>query len=352
MKRIGWLVCALFVLVLVLLFSSCGVRRAIGTEAEIVSADGFVIEGTSLSLTLPKGTESYSFEGKIEVSTGATWQISTDPNGMGYSLMKTVSIHEGDNIFYLFVFSEDGKTVIRYTALIVCEADWYVVKDGIITGVTEAFRAYAENICIPSEVNGEKITGIGGSAFHGCNKLSSIVVPEGITSIGNGAFADCSGLTSVTWNATDCSFVPRSRDDESDIFYDCTNLTTIKFGDTVKTIPAYVFSRCCWLTSVTISEGVTDIGKSAFYGCVRLASIIIPDSVKRIGPCAFERCGELTAVTIGSGVTSIEIKAFYCCSDSIVFTYHGTKAEWETVEKESGGDFDSYVVRCIDGEYN
>ena len=52
------------------------------------------------------------------------------------------------------------------------------------------------------------------------------------------------------------------------------------------------------MTSVTIPEGVTNIGDVAFLDCVGLKSVTIPSSVKKIEEHAFGRCGELTEVTM------------------------------------------------------
>jgi hypothetical protein len=41
------------------------------------------------------------------------------------------------------------------------------------------------------------VTSIGGSAFSGCNSLTSITIGSGVTSIGNVAFKDCENLMTV-----------------------------------------------------------------------------------------------------------------------------------------------------------
>ena len=68
------------------------------------------------------------------------------------------------------------------------------------------------------------------------------------------------------------------------------------------------------LTSVTIPEGVTTIGRHAFAGCSSITSVTIPEGVTTIGDLAFKGCTSLTSVTIPEGVTSIGEGAFYGCS--------------------------------------
>ena len=63
------------------------------------------------------------------------------------------------------------------------------------------------------------------------------------------------------------------------------------------------------LTSVTITNGVRNIGRQAFTNN-QLTSITIPDSVTTIGSGAFER-NPLTSVTIPDSVTSIGFRAFW-----------------------------------------
>ena len=54
-----------------------------------------------------------------------------------------------------------------------------------------------------------------------------------------------------------------------------------------------MFNTCCSLSSITIPDGVTSIGKNAFYGCNSLASITIPDGVTSIGDYAFTNCSSV-----------------------------------------------------------
>ncbi len=89
---------------------------------------------------------------------------------------------------------------------------------------------------------------------------------------------------------------------------------TVRIGNGVTSIGAYVFYYCNQLTAVTIPSSVTAINYGAFAGCTSLAEIEIPDSVTVIGDSAFSRCTSLTEIVIPSGVTSIGTRAFNACS--------------------------------------
>ena len=56
-----------------------------------------------------------------------------------------------------------------------------------------------------------------------------------------------------------------------------------------------------FLTSVTISEGVVEIGDKAFRGCWNLTEAAIPASVRKIGSGAFSDCEHLTAIRVEAG---------------------------------------------------
>ena len=97
-------------------------------------------------------------------------------------------------------------------------------------------------------------------------------------------------------------------------FEDCSSLTSVTIGSSVTSIGKCAFYKCSSLTSVTIPNSVTSIGYGAFQYCSGLTSVTIPNSVTSIGEHAFYACSGLTSLTIGSSVTSIGKEAFYGCS--------------------------------------
>ena len=92
-----------------------------------------------------------------------------------------------------------------------------------------------------------------------------------------------------------------------------SEITSVKFSDTITSISANAFSGFSSITSITIPESVTQIGNNAFSGCSNLSGkVVIPKGVKSIGTSAFYSCNitELEFKSEGA-LTSIETNAFF-----------------------------------------
>lgn len=68
------------------------------------------------------------------------------------------------------------------------------------------------------------------------------------------------------------------------------------------------------IISITLPDGLLEIGAVAFSGCTNLESINIPDTVTTIGTAAFGNCSSLTSVTIPASVTELGMLLFTGCS--------------------------------------
>ena len=174
---------------------------------------------------------------------------------------------------------------------------------------------YSQRSSIKRVELGSGVTSIGNYAFYYCSSLTSVTIPEGVRSIGYYAFSGCSSLTTVTLpeGVTSIGYYA---------FSGCNGLITAgpigggynyEFGWS-STIPAYAFSGCSCLTSVTIPEGVTSIGDNAFCNCGSLTSITIPEGVTSIGSYAFEYCSGLTSVSLPTSLRRINYGTFSGCS--------------------------------------
>ena len=114
-------------------------------------------------------------------------------------------------------------------------------------------------------------------------------------------------------------------------------ITSVSLLDGITNIGYSAFSGCSSLASITIPNSVTSIGNNAFYGCDALTSITIPNSVTSIGGSAFSWCYSLTSITIGNSVTSIGGGAFAWSTHLTTVNYTGDVASWCDIYFEDNG---------------
>ena len=137
-------------------------------------------------------------------------------------------------------------------------------------------------------------------------EIKKLVVKSGITSIGDYAFASCANLTSATLADTVTSIGKGA--------FTSTGLTSITIPSKVTSIGVSAFEYCTKLTSVTLPAKLTAVQNRSFFWCTALKSVNIPVGVTSIGVSAFEACKAMTSVTIPAGVTAINANAFKDCA--------------------------------------
>lgn len=84
------------------------VDNADAKGCSILSATGFEIDGLTLSIVVPNSKNSMNLTELITVSPWATWEVYSDKQGINKIKLKSVSLKEGDNVFYVFVKSGMG----------------------------------------------------------------------------------------------------------------------------------------------------------------------------------------------------------------------------------------------------
>ena len=216
------------------------------------------------------------------------------------------------------------------------EAVHLVISPGITSIGDNAFSSYSsitslgrigftalETISIP-----DSVTSIGSNAFYGCESLPSISIPDSVTSIGSMAFAGCSALEEVEMSSNLQelgNFAFQNADSLEEItlprsltqlgkgaFQGCDALRTVTIqGGT--DIPERAFESSA-LTTITLGEGVTTIGKQAFANCKNLTGIRLPDTVTWMEEEAFQGCTSLTEVELSPNAMHIPEKAFQNCT--------------------------------------
>ena len=101
-------------------------------------------------------------------------------------------------------------------------------------------------------------------------------------------------------------------------FDNCDKLYDITLPSSVRTIEESAFTYCYNLKNVSLNEGLETIGYQAFYNCCNaLTSITLPSTLKSIGYEAFRYCTKLKTIRIPDGVTSIDRGLFGGCSSLV-----------------------------------
>ena len=249
---------------------------------------------------------------------------------------------------------------------------------------------YAKNLYLNGEpvtelVIPDGVTEIKSYAFYNCESITSITVPYSVTNIGTNAFQGCKNLKNVL-NFSSLVFTKGNSYIGGYISYYADNVVNAPNGavagdfvfstvDGVNTLVAYlgdateivlpedyngecygigesVFSGRTDLTSITLPQNITSIGKKAFSGCTNLAHVnisdlsawcnisfgdayanplyyaknlylngepvtelVIPDGVTEIKSYAFYNCESITSITVPYSVTNIGTYAFQGCKN-------------------------------------
>ena len=194
-----------------------------------------------------------------------------------------------------------------------------VIPNTIISIGNYAFRNCTglTSVTIP---NGVKI--IGDFAFDGCSGLTSISIPNSVTRIGNAALWGCTGLTSIP--------IPNSVTYIGyKAFENCTSLNSITIPESVTTIGEYAFRNCYALKKVVVPNIAAWCGISfdnytanpLAIAChlfsdetTEINDLVIPNGVS-IKNFVFSGCRGLTSITIPESVTSIGKESFTNCTN-------------------------------------
>ena len=237
-------------------------------------------------------------------------------------------------------------------------AEWeYVIENGETSIIRYIGTATVADI--PSALENKPVTYIYEGCFQGNNTVTSITIPSGVKTIARGALSGCGALNKLTipfvgGTLTSDSYLgyvfgASSYSNNSSYVPSSLKILVVTGGETIAN---YAFSDCNGLTSITIPNSVTEIGRAAFQKCVSLDTLTIPfvgassnssystylgyvfgatsyssnstyvpSSLKTIvvtggvsiGKYAFYDCRNITSITIPSSVTSIGYSAFQGC---------------------------------------
>ena len=157
----------------------------------------------------------------------------------------------------------------------------------------------------------------------------------------NNVEVDISKLTGITE-------IPES------MFKDLGNLSSITLSDKISNIGNNAFSGCASLANVRFSKELTNIGEGAFSNCVSLTFIALDsDKLTTIGKNAFSSCSSLVSVILSASLTSICNDAFSSCSKLANVEYLGKKSDTSKLSScssfSSGSNPSNLYLPSMDG---
>lgn len=210
-----------------------------------------------------------------------------------------------------------------------------------------------EKITLPTS-----LTSIGENAFAGCTSIKNLDIPKSVTWIGDRAFADmenlqslglfaaaqvsaakfpgCSALSQIRISGYDSLYtviggVLFSADRKTLVFYPVglqnQNYTVPAQVEQIETgafqgaklrsvhtgsatfIGMYAFADCEMLQSVTLGEGLAELGYGAFQNCTALESVQLPSSLTALDSMVFAGCTSLAKLALPQTLVHISADA-------------------------------------------
>ena len=155
-------------------------------------------------------------------------------------------------------------------------------------------------------------------------KIKSAVIEYGVTNISSYAFFECRTMTSIS--------IPESVTEIGRSCFEWCGIESVIVPNSVTILNAQAFLNCWQLKSISLPKDINILDFYVFGGCRSLEAIIIPDKVTQITSCSFTNCSSLERVIIeGNDWPSLSADAFDADTKVTVFVSHekAVPANWD-----------------------
>lgn len=195
---------------------------------------------------------------------------------------------------------------------------------------TLAYCGDETTVDIPVYVDGIPVTQIGDFAF---SDTQIININSNIRQVSVLSFAMCSELISINVDVNNDSYcsvdgVLFDKEMTTLVRYPSGNTAdTYTVPDGVQIISAYSFFSSVFLTEITLSATVEEIGLMSFGVCASLSDVKLSEGLSVIVGYAFYGCENLNEITIPASVTEIDDEVFADSGLTTIKGYYDSKAE-------------------------
>lgn len=252
-------------------------------------------------------------EGITKIGRGAFYEFEN---------LKEISIPDSVTIIADIAFSHSGLTKV-------------IIPDNVVSIGEQAFY---ENANLTEIEFGENVESIGGRALSRTG-LKTVKLPEKLTIVESGLFEMCEDLEQVIFNdglkeIKDYAFyhtilqsadLPNTVESIGMNAFDSTKLHSLKTPQNLKIIDDNAFIACDNLSTVTLNEGLKDLGIYSFKFCP-ITEITLPTSLEECFE-AFEGCDKLEKIYVSKS------NPIFFSLDGVLFRYEGNQLEFYPLGK-------------------
>lgn len=140
----------------------------------------------------------------------------------------------------------------------------------------KTIKSLAFALCIDlKKINFDSVTSVENYAFSRCNSLESITFISNVT-LGERIFLFCEKIKYVTFNG------PNSQFNGKGIFDGCVKLSSITLADRITSLGKEMFSQCHSVTSISLPDSISVLSERCLHN-TSIETFKIPNSVVSIG---------------------------------------------------------------------